>query len=167
MPTFLWGDWNDWFISIHSTKNWRPGIYYKPGRTAHIATVVKKMAGKMLVASLAKFDMISLRLGYLQVPFDWNNMSLYVMKCLLCGHQHDFLMSTTCQHNCMLMTALALIFNLPQGHGRPLYAKKCIEIERHQGTIKGHGGGNCLDCLPLIRALPLITITWGPDVRAI
>ena len=59
-----------------------------------------------IVVSLIKFDMISLSLRYFQVPFDWNNMSIYVVKYFSCRHRHDFLMSMTCQHNCMSVTAL-------------------------------------------------------------
>ena len=59
-----------------------------------------------IVVSLEKFDMILLFLRYFRVPFDWNNTSTYVVKYLLCRHQHDFLMLMTFQHNFMSMTAL-------------------------------------------------------------
>ena len=40
IPTSGWCDWNDRFINIQYTKKERVGIYYKPGNTAHIATIV-------------------------------------------------------------------------------------------------------------------------------
>ena len=49
-----------------------------------------------IVVSLEKFNMISLFLRYFRVPFDWNKLSVYVVKYFLCRHQHDFLMSMTC-----------------------------------------------------------------------
>ena len=50
-----------------------------------------------IVVSLEKFYMILLFLRYFRVPFDWNNMSIYVVKYFLCRHRRDFLILMTCQ----------------------------------------------------------------------
>ena len=97
MPTSGWGNWNDWFINIHSTKKAR--IYYK-------GSIKDGWQNATIVVSLEKFDMILLFRRYFQVPFDWNNIWIYVVKYFLCRHRHDLLMSMSCRHNCMSMTAL-------------------------------------------------------------
>ena len=67
-----------------------------------------------IVMSLEKFYIILLFLRYFRVPFDWNIMSVYVVKYFFffCRHRHVFLMSMTCRHKCMSMTALLVGLSL-------------------------------------------------------
>ena len=61
------------------------------------------------VVSLEKFDMILL---FFQSGISMHHLfgitCRYMPWNIFCWHRHDFLMSTTCQHNCMSMTALEI-----------------------------------------------------------
>ena len=66
--------------------------------------------------------MILLFLMYFRVPFDWNNMSIYVVKYIYV----DIGMIFSCQHNCMSMTALII--------GIIIYYRCMFEMETNKSA---------------------------------
>ena len=98
----------DLLIFIAQRKGGDNRIHYKPLKySAHFDCSLKDgWQNSTVVVSLEKIDIFLLFLRYFRVPFDWNNMSIYAVNFFLCRHRHVFLMSMTCRHNCMSMTAL-------------------------------------------------------------
>ena len=78
----------DSLIFIVQRKSW--DILQTQKYSAHFNCSIKDgRQNATLVVSLEKFDIISLFLRYFRVQFDWNNMSIYIVKYFLCRHWHD------------------------------------------------------------------------------
>ena len=93
------------YFQLGDCPKGRARIYYLTRKySSDCNELLQKWPAKQWSHLLKKFDIILLFPD--RVPFVWNSMSIYVVIYLSCQHWHGFLMSTTCQHNCMSMTSL-------------------------------------------------------------